>query len=344
MKKLKFSIIIATYNGERYLEKCLSSVFKTIYPKFEVIIVDDGSTDGSLQIINKYKNAQDLIFIRNNQNIGLVKSRNKAIKKSTGDILVFLDNDTEVDKKWIVGLSEVFLSDNSIGAAQCKMFDIKNRKTIQQAGMKLIPFTGFGVTIGRGEKDSKKYKFPMEIISLGASLAVRKSVTKVIGGFDENLFHYCDDLDFSWRVWIAGFRIMLAPNAKVYHYLKVHNPNHKLYFHLSKNSYRMMIKNYEISNTLKFLPTSILFSMVGALNILLTRNSLMGIAGVLMGLGWSVVHLSDTLVEREKVQKYRRARDCDIFSKIMISTNLVYLYRLYFQGAKTTANLMKAGY
>lgn len=341
MKKFKFSIIIANFNGEKYLPDCLSSLFKTDYPSYEVIIIEDGSSDKSLEIIESYKKKFDLILLKNDKNLGLVKSRNKAAKKASGEIIVFLDNDTEVNKNWLNGLSEIFSSDNKIGAAQCKIFDFNKQDRIQQIGMKLVPYTGFGVTLGRGEKDKGQFEDPIEIISLGAALAVRKEVLNVVGGFDKNLFHYTDDLDFSWRIWIAGYKIVLAPNAKIYHHIKIHNPNYKLYFHLSKNSIRMILKNYENSNILKYMPFALIFNVMGGLLVLFKKGSISALIGIIMGFAWSILFLPETLKERSRVQSSRRVEDKDLFDKIMISTNIFYIYKLYFKTAETTISLMK---
>lgn len=341
MKKIRFSIIIANFNGEKFLPDCLSSVFKTIGSNYEVIIVEDGSTDGSLKIISKFQQKYHLQLVQNKENSGLVRSRNAAIGKAAGDILVFLDNDTKVDKHWLKGLEKVFSADQTIGAAQCKIFDFKKKDIIQEIGMKLIPYTGFGMPVGRGEKDSGQFDNPVEIVALGAALAVRKDLAERIGGFDQKLFHYTDDLDFSWRVWVTGFRVVLAPHSWVYHYTKVHNLTYKVYFHLSKNSLRMILKNYEIFNMLKFLPLSLALNIIGGLYVLFSRGSLSGVAGVTFGIIWNMLNFQDTLKERSKIQSLKKTADQDILNKIMVSNNIFKFAKLYFKTAETSVALMK---
>ncbi len=338
----KFSIIIATYNGENYLKDCLSSVFETIYSSFETIIVDDGSTDKSFEIFKNFKKKYKFTVIKNEKNLGLVASRNKAINQADGDILVFLDNDTKVDRNWLRELNKTFSTDQTIGATQCKIFDFKKREIIQEVGMKLNPYTGFGTVLGRGEKDRGQFEERIEVISLGAALAVRKALAKKIEGFDQKLFHYTDDLDFSWRIWISGARVVLTPNAKIFHYTKIHKPNYKLYYHLSKNSIRMVIKNYELINIIKFLSLTILLNIIGGVYVFLTRLSMYAIVGVLMGCIWNIIFIWDTLHVRYKVQILRRKTDREIFNKIMISSNLLNIANMYFKGSKTTVSLMKA--
>lgn len=341
-KTLVISIVIANYNGEKYLRTCLESLLQSSIKNYEIIIIDNNSTDTSIEIVNEFvKKDPRIKILRNKINKGVPFSRNKAIKSAVGDILIFLDNDTRVDKNWLRGIIETFSTDKTIGALQCKIFDFHKPDVIQEVGMKLYPYTGFGTPLGRGEKDHGQFANPQEIIALGAALAVRKEVARCVNGFDLKLMHTTDDLDFSWRIWIAGYRVVLAPNSKVYHYTKVHNLNYKMYFHLSKNSFRMVLKNYEFINVIKFLPLSLAFNIVGGIYVLFSRGSWSGILGVLFGIIWNLFNFRDTSKERSKVQSLRRASDKDIFVKIMISTNLFNIYKLYFQTAKTSIALMK---
>lgn len=336
------SIIIANYNGEIYLRTCLASLLQSSVKNYEIIIIDNNSTDTSIEIVNEFaKRDPRIIILRNKINKGVPFSRNKAIQKARGDILVFLDNDTRVDKNWLRGITETFSTDETIGALQCKIFDFHKTDVIQEVGMKLYPYTGFGTPLGRGEKDHGQYAKPQEIIALGAASAVRKEVAKKVNGFDLKLMHTTDDLDFSWRIWIAGYRVVLAPNSKVYHYTKVHNLNYKMYFHLSKNSFRMVLKNYEFFNVIKFLPLSLAFNITGGIYVLFSRGSWSGIFGVLFGIIWNLFNFRDTLKERSKIQSLRKVKDKDFFSKIMISTNILNTYKLYFRTAKTSIALMK---
>lgn len=338
------SVVIANYNGKDYLRTCLNSLLKSSMTDYEVLVIDNNSTDSSVEIIQEFAKKDSRIkVLKNRINRGVPFSRNKAIKKALGSILVFLDNDTRVDKDWLKGITKTFLNDETIGALQCKIFDFHRTDVIQEVGMKLYPYTGFGTPLGRGQKDHGQFDKPKEIIALGAASAVRKEVARKINGFDLELIHTTDDLDFSWRIWIAGYRVVLAPNSKIYHYTKIHNPNYKFYYHLSKNSIRMIIKNYEIYNVIKYLPCSILFNFIGGLYILITRRSLVGIYGVILGMSWNLFVLPDTLRERATVQKLRKVRDRDIFGYIMVSTNILNIYKRYFKVARTTLSMMGGG-
>ena len=112
------SIVIANYNGKKYLDVCLRSVLKSKYPNFELLITDDGSIDESIKIINSYiKKDKRIRLFKNKKNIGAAASRNIAIKKAKGEIIVFLDNDTEVHPNWLNELVKTLGNDKQIGGA-----------------------------------------------------------------------------------------------------------------------------------------------------------------------------------------------------------------------------------
>lgn len=341
MNKSSAQIIICNYNGEKYLDACLTSLRKTTYPNFKVLFIDDGSTDKSLNMFESLA-GKDKRFelIKNINNLGLTKSRNKAIKLSSADILVFLDNDTEVTPRWLSELVRTLTSFEGIGAAQSKLVDFKNRNKLQHAGIKLIPYTGWGAPISQG-KSPDSYQISEEIIGLGASLAVKREIAEKIGGFDEKLIHYTDDLDFSWRIWIAGYRIVSCPMSIVYHWSKGESSirvrggkRSAVYFHLCKNSLRSITKNYQINNAIKYVFTSIVINLSRAFLVLIKRKDTSALSGTLKGIGWYLINIGDTLLERKKVQKTRIFTDRKIIKSAMVDDSIIKVYRKYFKQTK----------
>jgi len=337
MNKPLISIIVPNFNGEKYIEPCLTSVLKSQYPNFELLVVDDGSTDSSVKIINRFKNTDKRVtLVLNSKNVGLTKSRNKAIKMAKGDIVIFLDNDTQVKKDWMEHLVGVLYSSDRIGAAQSKLVDYENRKILQHAGLKLISHTAWGVPIAH-KKKVKSYQISEPIIALGAALAIKKDALKAVGSFDEKLVHYTDDLDFSWRVWIAGYKIMSCPKSIVYHWSKgvestrIEGENlSKVYFHLCKNSLRSITKNYKVGNAIKYLLTSIFINITRAFLVLFKRKDSSALSGTLKGIGWYLINIRDTLLERKKVQKTRLFTDRKIIKSAMVEDSIIEVYRKHF--------------
>ena len=335
------SIIIANYNGEKYLLTCLSSVLKTDYPNFEVILVDDGSTDDSMKLINElFINELEKGKIRlfqNRKNLGAAASRNKGVKVAKGEIIVFLDNDTEVERAWLKELVKVLESNQKIGGACCKLLDFKKRDRIQVAGLKLIPHTGWGIGLGGKQRDDGRWDEQKEVAAISAALAVKREVVDKIGGFDEKLAVHTEDLDFSWRIWLAGYKIVYVPTSRVYHWTKTPKQRKDMkatkafvYFHINKNTFRTLIKNYEVFNMIKYLGWAFLINLGRAILVLVKRTDATAMYGFLKGLGWNLVNLPDTFRERARVQKLRDISDKYIYQKIMTHDSLWQIYQKHF--------------
>lgn len=202
------SIIIPNYNGEGYLKGCISTILKSKYDKFELLFVDDGSTDESKKIIKRFILQDKRIKLyKNKKNLGASASRNKGLKECKGNVIVFLDNDVEVKKDWLNRLLETLFSSDNIGATCPKMPILTEKNIISTAGLKLIPHVGWGVALG-GHKSVKHHRNKQEdVISISAALAVKKEVIDKIGGFDEKLAVHTEDLDFFLEnlvVWLAN--------------------------------------------------------------------------------------------------------------------------------------------
>jgi GT2 family glycosyltransferase len=346
MKKCFVSIIIANFNGERFLPICLNSVLRTSNNNFEVLLVDDGSTDRSLEIIRKFqKQDKRISFLRNEKNLGAAASRNKAVKKAKGEIIVFLDNDTEVTKNWLTELTESLLREKNIGAAQALLLDFEKRDLIQMAGGLLIPHVAWLVPFYQWQRyeDTKAKLKERDIVAISAALAVKRKVIDKIGVFDEKEAVYTEDLDFCWRIWIAGYRIVLAPQSIVYHWTKsvmdratMKASYTKIYFHLAKNSFRSISKNYETLNAIKYLSVSLVINLGRGVVFIFTRGNLSAFLGAFRGLLWFMLNILDTINIRKRVQNTRLLSDNQISNRVFIQDNFFTIYKKYFFSTKDT--------
>lgn len=330
------SVIIPNYNGEEFLEGCLKSVLSSNYSDFEVLFADDASTDKSLQIAQSFRDAR-MRILRNPKRLGAAASRNRAVKEARGGYIVFLDNDTEVDPGWLTQVIDIVERDSSIGVVQCKLLDFSDRDKIQVAGVYLIPYTIWGIARGQGEKDSEIWNSMEDTAAISAALMIRREVVDKVGGFDEKLAVYTEDLDFSLRVWLAGYRIVLAPRSIVYHWTKpmemrksMKASKAEIYFHLCKNSLRSILKNYETKNVLKYLPYSLAVNVGRAFYVLIGRGDLSALGGTIKGIFWNIINIGDTLRKRQEVQGVRRVSDDFLMQKIMTRDSLFEIYRKYF--------------
>jgi len=342
MKTPFISVVIANFNGEKYLDTCLKSVLKSVYKDFEVLVVDDGSDDNSLNIITKYQKIDSRIsLLLNKTNIGAAASRNVALKKVKGDAIIFLDNDTEVTRNWIAELIKPLLREKNIGATQALLLDFERRDSIQMAGGLLIPHTGWLALFYHGEsyKKIKNMIKEKEVVGISAALAVKKEVINKIGGFDEKEARYTEDLDFCWRIWIAGYKIVLANKSIVYHHIKSVSERagmkatyRKIYFGLAKNSFRSIIKNYQVKNVFLYLPASIAINIFRGFWVLIRDKNPSALVGTFDALMWNFSNLADTIVCRFEVQKTRKVPDSFLFSRVFERRNLLEIYKRYFKG------------
>jgi len=212
------SIIILNYNGERFLEKCLSSVFRTKYPRFEVVLVDNASTDKSLSLIKKFfASTNKLKIVRNSKNLGFGPANNIGFRHAIGDYIVFLNNDVFVDPEWLAALVEAMENDRTIGLAQSMILNMDNQ-TIQAAGWLIADYFVLLHPIGANEGYGNKFPEVLEVsFASGTAMIIRRELVLDIGLFDPKYFWFYDDTYLSFKTWLVGKRVVTASKSKVYH-------------------------------------------------------------------------------------------------------------------------------
>ena len=244
----KVSIIIVNHNGKTLLEKCLGSLFKVNYENFEVILVDNNSTDDTVEFVTK--NHPSIILLKLNSNKGFAEPNNIGSKIATGKYLLFLNNDTIVTPSFISEMVPVIENDNKI--AICQSLLLKPDQSIDSSG-------DFIDHLGVVYNSTKKIDDIREISSArGASMLVRKNIFDILEGFDEKFYVSFEDVDLGWRAWMIGYKVVLTPKSIVYHIggqtIKSKKP--EIAFHGFKNQLSMKITNFEpstaIRNTLLF--------------------------------------------------------------------------------------------
>ena len=209
------SVVIPNYNGKKYLETCMKSLMKQSLKPEEIIIVDNASKDGSIEYIKEeFKEKVTLICL--DENYGFSKAVNEGIKKSTSEFVALLNNDTELDEKWLEELYKCIQKDEKIFSCCSKMLRFVERDIIDDAGDEYT-LLGWGNKIGDG-KASSDYEEDKEVFSSCAGAAIyRSSILEEIGLFVENFFAYLEDMDLSYRARIYGYKNYYASKAKVYH-------------------------------------------------------------------------------------------------------------------------------
>jgi GT2 family glycosyltransferase len=210
------SLIIVNWNGRELLDSCLRSIRSCTYPKLEVIVFDNGSTDGSQRIIKE--SFPFVRLIENHHNIGYALGNNSAVNAARGEYFFLLNNDATIEPGCIDHLVGVALDNEKAGILGCKIYLAGvGERTLEHAGGVLFP-TGYTANRGYMERDTGQYDDICEVdYVVGAAMMVSKRLTNRVGLFDRTFSLYYEDTDLCQRAKKAGFKVLYVPMAKAHH-------------------------------------------------------------------------------------------------------------------------------
>ena len=256
----KSTIVIPNYNGIKYIEACLDSIFAGTQTDIEVIVIDNASTDGSLEII-KEKFPQ-IKIIENTINTGFCKAVNQGILASTTPYVILLNNDTVVDLAFVHELEKVMDNDKTLFSASAKLISLYEKDKIDDAG---DFYCALGWAFARGKnKNSQLYDKDCDIFAscAGAAIYRRELLNEdKVGLFDENHFAYLEDIDIGYRARIKGYRNHFASKAIVYHAGSATTGSRYNSFKIklaSKNSIYLIYKNMPLLQIIINMPFFVL--------------------------------------------------------------------------------------
>ena len=231
---LSAAIIIVNWNGARYLRPCLDSLRRQTHPDFEVIVVDNGSTDGSVAMVQAEYPEVRLLAL--DENYGFIVASNRGARLTQAEVLVMLNNDTEAEPGWLAALCRALEDNPQAGSAASKMLLFDRRDTLHNAGDTLGPGLmpqNRGVwEVDRGQYDAQTDVFG----ACGGAAAYRRALWEQLGGFDERLFMYLEDVDLAWRAQDAGWTCVFAPEARVYHHLSATGGGEIASYYVGRNT------------------------------------------------------------------------------------------------------------
>ena len=213
---MKVSVVTPNYNGERFLKNFLESLNEDSEYIGEVIIIDNGSSDASLDYLKSNAFNFPIVLIENKENLGFAPAVNQGILKARNELIFSINNDTEIKKGSIKALTDLITSANDIFSVQAKMLQYDNKELIDDVGDE---YNLLAWTKKTGENHrSSEYEDVRDIFSSCAGAAMyKKSILNEIGLFDDNFFAYMEDVDLAIRSRINGYRNLLCPDAIVYH-------------------------------------------------------------------------------------------------------------------------------
>jgi GT2 family glycosyltransferase len=235
------SVIVPNYNGVRYLPVVLDALRGQRFHDFEVIVVDDASTDASVSLLASHY--ADVRVIENRTNAGFVQACNTGAAAARGRMLVLLNSDTEPAPTWLAELVKAFVANPQAAMVTSKLLLFDRRDTLHTAG-DLLGVDGIPRNRGVWEVDQGQYDAaPVVFSGCGGATAYRREVWQALGGFDEAFWMYLEDVDFGFRARLAGWEAIFAPAARVYHHLSASGGDVLASYYVGRNTIWLIAKN-----------------------------------------------------------------------------------------------------
>lgn len=241
------SAVVLNWNGHDVLDHCLRSLYDQTYRPLEIIVVDNASTDGSVDFLRE--KFQGVHLIMNEQNLGFGAGNNIGIRASRGRYIMILNNDTRLDPNCVEELKRSIEKDERFGACASKIFLDSKPDIIDGVGIVVCPD---GLSFGRGRLEKRERYDEEEEIFFASDCAClyRREMLDDIGLYDEDFFAYADETDMGWRAHLAGWRCIYSPKAIVYHHHSTSSGGRVSAFKaflVERNRIWVAVKNFPIS-------------------------------------------------------------------------------------------------
>lgn len=258
------SVLILNFNGIKFMGPCLESVAAQKCPIHEVVVVDNGSTDGSPEQIEE--DFPSVRLLRARSNLGFAGGMNLAIAKSTGDLVLLLNNDVVLEPGFLDAMVEAINSDPAVGSVSGKVYKLaeKDARILDTTGHVVFRNRLF-TDRGDGEADTGQFDAVEEIFGAcaGAALYRRRMLEDLkVGGevFDESFFLFLEDTDLNWRARLRGWKCLYTPQAVAWHYRggTAVRRSKLVELHNYKNRYMMLIKNDSLASVARQAPQLLL--------------------------------------------------------------------------------------
>ena len=330
------SVIIPHHNNSKILVECINSLYQSTFKNLEIIVVDNNSTDSSCKIIsNQFPN---VIIQKSAINLGYAGGCNLGSRFAKGRYLLFINNDTIIDKNCIKNLLFKLESDPQISSVQPKIININNPLYFDYAGASggFIDYLVFPFSRGRIfnliEEDRSQYQNSIKIFwASGACFLTRKEVFKKVGGFDDSLFAHMEEIDYHWKCHLANYDVWVEPNSILYHHggltLKPNSPQKTYLNH--RNSLVLLLSNYSLIRSILFFIIRIPLEFISSLKDLLNFR-LMHFINHYIAFIWVILHFKLINRRRKFIKKIRVVKDKDIFNKkIILNKSIVISYFLF---------------
>ncbi|MEA2139826.1 MAG: hypothetical protein QOG56_2976 [Solirubrobacteraceae bacterium] len=295
------TLAILNYNGRHLLEGLLPTVGAQTARGFRIDVVDNGSTDDSVAWLRREWPQVTVIEIP--ENIGVTRALNRAVQSAETAYVALLNNDLELEPRWLEEMRAAMREDPRCGSADCKLLNFHSRGEIDGAG-DLVARTGECCKRGFGERDLGQFDQPAEILcASGGAALYRRAAFDRVGLFDEDFGAYFEDADWGLRAALCGFSCRYVPSAVAFHMgSATTGRDRSAYAHLfSRNSLLMLMKCLPAGSLVRLGPLMLAFQV----KWLVASAARGGLGAHLRGLGQALALMPATLRKRRDVQRRR---------------------------------------
>jgi GT2 family glycosyltransferase len=316
----RLGVVLVVHNGLRWLPVILGTMAEWRIAGLELIVVDNGSTDGSADLLESRVTSDRLIRLDASRTFSEAVEVARDHPALAGvPLLLLMHDDLVMTVDAVSTLLATMEADPEVAVAGPKLRDWSQEPIVQQVGQTVDPFGRWISNLDPGEMDQGQHDEENDTLFVStAGMIVRTDAYDELGGFDRRMTFQREDFDLCWRAWIAGYRVRVVPMAIGYHVAAGERGGRALgerARHLSylteRHSLAALLKNYSLSRLALLLPIGTVLFVVRALGLLVTRR--VGIAvGGLRAVGWNFMHLPSTLRLRRRTQRLRRRTDADL--------------------------------
>lgn len=278
------AVIVVNWNGRAYLEKCLAALRVQTYRWFEIVLVDNASTDDSVAWVRSA--FPEVTVIQLDHNAGFAAANNAGIRATRSDYVALINNDAYAEPEWLTKSIEVAEQHPAAGAVAAKLVFARDPTRINAGGLAL-DWAGFCWEWRGGELDDPAESEVVECFGpSGAAALYRRAMLDEIGLFDEDFFAYAEDADLNWRALRAGWQCLYAPAARVHHVTSAtagEGSRFKNYL-LGRNKVWLLVKNVPTGKYLAWWPVLIGYDAAAVIWGLIARRDTAALAGRLAAL------------------------------------------------------------
>ena len=338
------SIVILNYNGMSHLDSFLPSVLYSSKELVNIYIIDNGSTDDSVEYIKEWY--PEIKIIKLAANHGFAEGYNRGLAKINSKYVVILNSDVEVQPNWLDPIIDMMNADSEIVSTQPTILSLENKKMYEYAGAAGGFIDKWGYPFCRGrildtvESINKSYEKSMEVFwTSGAAMVTRTKIFKDLGGFDSDFFAHQEEIDFCWRAKRAGYKCMVSADSRVYHLgggTLSYGSEQKVFLNF-RNNLTMLLKNEKTATIFYLIPLRLILDGIAGVKFLVAGN---------IKSTWAIIKahfafyssILKTMAKRKKIkQMLTRMRKKENSSTGRYKKSIIIKY--YLQGKKHFSDL-----